>query len=192
MEQRDGNCHKMSQVVVKCRKLSWRLPQIVVTFFFSFPPSPFGFRRCSHGGSTICRHICTFARGGITPLFFQCASPMRWCYAWVLSYRQESSEEEGVSFFIEQGQSILTLEAPERILFISRGTCSDSIAKLLRACFCGVSRNYRAIRDKMGESHRCARVKLSTKGGYRTIFGECLWETDFLPLLVLTRGARHQ
>ena len=37
MEQRDGNCHKMSQVVVKCRKLSWRLSQIVVTFFF---PSP--------------------------------------------------------------------------------------------------------------------------------------------------------
>ena len=29
MEQRDGNCHKMSQVVVKCRKLSWRLSQIV-------------------------------------------------------------------------------------------------------------------------------------------------------------------
>ena len=36
-EQRDGNCHKMSQVVGKCRKLSWRLSQIVVTFFF---PSP--------------------------------------------------------------------------------------------------------------------------------------------------------
>ena len=47
MEQRDGNCHKMSQTVVKCRKLSWRLSQIVVTFFFPvpFPPSPFGFRR---------------------------------------------------------------------------------------------------------------------------------------------------
>ena len=36
-EQRDGNCHKMSQIVVKWRKLSWRLSQIVVTFFF---PSP--------------------------------------------------------------------------------------------------------------------------------------------------------
>ena len=37
MEQRDENCHKMSQIVVTCRKLSWRLSQIVVTFFF---PSP--------------------------------------------------------------------------------------------------------------------------------------------------------
>ena len=37
MEERDGNCHKMLQVVVKCRKLSWHLSQIVVTFFF---PSP--------------------------------------------------------------------------------------------------------------------------------------------------------
>ena len=37
MEQRDGNCHKMSQIVETCRKLSWRLSQIVVTFFF---PSP--------------------------------------------------------------------------------------------------------------------------------------------------------
>ena len=46
MESRDGNCHKMSQIVVTCRKLSWRLSQIVVTFFpVPFPPSPFGFRR---------------------------------------------------------------------------------------------------------------------------------------------------
>ena len=46
MEQRDGNCHKMSQVVVNvvncrdvCRKLSWH--------FFSrpLPAVPFGFRR---------------------------------------------------------------------------------------------------------------------------------------------------
>ena len=29
-------------------------------------------------------------------------------------------------------------------------TCSDSIAKLFRACFCGVSHNYRAICCKMG------------------------------------------
>ena len=48
MEQRDGNCHKMSRKLSwPCRKLSWRLSQIVVTFFFPvpFPPSPFGFRR---------------------------------------------------------------------------------------------------------------------------------------------------
>ena len=37
MEQRDGNCHKMSQIVLKCHELSWRLSQIVVTYFV---PSP--------------------------------------------------------------------------------------------------------------------------------------------------------
>ena len=42
------------------------------------------------------------------------------------------------------------LRGPAAILFISRDTCSDSIAKLFRACFCGVSHNYRAIRCKMG------------------------------------------
>ena len=42
------------------------------------------------------------------------------------------------------------LRGPAAILFISRDTCSDSIAKLFRACFNGVSHNYRAIRCKMG------------------------------------------
>ena len=42
------------------------------------------------------------------------------------------------------------LRGPPAILFISRDTCSDSIAKLFRACFCGVSHNHRAIRCKMG------------------------------------------
>ena len=42
------------------------------------------------------------------------------------------------------------LEAPAAILFISRDTCSDRIAKLFRACFHGVSHNYRAIRCKTG------------------------------------------
>ena len=42
------------------------------------------------------------------------------------------------------------LRGPAAILFISRNTCSDSIAKLFRACFCVVSHNYRAIRCKMG------------------------------------------
>ena len=36
------------------------------------------------------------------------------------------------------------------MLFISRDTCSDSITKLFRACFNGVSHNYRAICCKMG------------------------------------------
>ena len=36
------------------------------------------------------------------------------------------------------------------IFFISRDSGSDSIAKLFRACFCGVSHNYRAMCCKMG------------------------------------------
>ena len=47
-------------------------------------------------------------------------------------------------------RTLLRLRGPVAILFISRDTCSDSIAKLFRACFCGVSHNYRAIRCKMG------------------------------------------
>ena len=43
-----------------------------------------------------------------------------------------------------------SLRGPIEILFVSRDTCSDSIAKLFRACFYGVSHNYRAIRCKMG------------------------------------------
>ena len=62
------------------------------------------------------------------------------------------------------------LRGPAAILFISRDTCSDSIAKLFRACFMG----YRTIIARYVAkrvSHRCAFVKLSNNGGYRTIFG---------------------
>ena len=41
------------------------------------------------------------------------------------------------------------LRGPAAILLISRDTCSDGIAKLFRACFLGVSHNYRAICCKM-------------------------------------------
>ena len=37
------------------------------------------------------------------------------------------------------------LRGPATVLFISRDTCSDSIAKLFRPCFYGVSHNYRAM-----------------------------------------------
>ena len=71
-----------------------------------------------------------------------------------------------------QPPSIQSLRGPVAILFISRDTRSDSIAKLFRACFYGVSQ---LLRDMLqdGVSHRCACVKLSTKGGYRTILGKC-------------------
>ena len=52
---------------------------------------------------------------------------------------------------LQEGRSCKDLlRGPVAILFISRDTCSDSIAKLLRACFCAVSHNYRAICCKMG------------------------------------------
>ena len=46
--------------------------------------------------------------------------------------------------------SAFKLRGPTAILFISRDTCSDSIAKLFRTCFYGLSHKYRAIRCKMG------------------------------------------
>ena len=52
--------------------------------------------------------------------------------------------------FLEGACKGFLLRGPAAILFISRDTSSDSIAKLFRACFCGVSHNYRAIRCKMG------------------------------------------
>ena len=64
------------------------------------------------------------------------------------------------------------LRGPAAILFMSRDTCSDNIAKRFRACFYG----YPAIsRDMLqnGVSHSCACVKLSAKGGYHTILGDC-------------------
>ena len=43
------------------------------------------------------------------------------------------------------------LRGPAAILFISRDSCSDSVAKLFCACFFnGVSHNYLALRCKMG------------------------------------------
>ena len=42
------------------------------------------------------------------------------------------------------------LRGPAAILFISRDTLSDSIAKCFRACFPGVSHKYRVICCKMG------------------------------------------
>ena len=65
------------------------------------------------------------------------------------------------------------LRGPAAILFISRDTCSDSIAKLFCACFLwGIAQLSHDTLQK-GVSHGCACVKLSTKGGYRTILGEC-------------------
>ena len=57
-------------------------------------------------------------------------------------------------------------------VFISRDSCSDSIAKRFRACFCAVAHNYRAIRCKMGcRTDVCVCVKLSAKGGIAPFWG---------------------
>ena len=62
------------------------------------------------------------------------------------------------------------------ILFISRDTCSDSIANLFRACFSwGIAQLSRDTLQN-GVSHRCACVKLNTQGGIAP-----LWEGANLP-----------
>ena len=65
-----------------------------------------------------------------------------------------------------------TLSTPRLHIFISRDTCSDSIAKPFRACFYVVSHTYRANVAKWGIAQMCL-CQLSTKGGYRTILGDC-------------------
>ena len=59
------------------------------------------------------------------------------------------------------------LAGPTAILFISCDACSDSIAKLFCVCWFFFWRD--ALQN--GVSHRCAFVKLSTKGGIASIWG---------------------
>ena len=51
---------------------------------------------------------------------------------------------------VDVALTVSRLRGPVAILFISRDTCSNSIAKPFSACFYGVSHNYRAIYCKMG------------------------------------------
>ena len=62
---------------------------------------------------------------------------------------------------------------PAAILFISLHTCSDSIAKLFRACFCGAIAQLSRDALQNGVSHRCACVELSAKkeGGIASFWG---------------------
>ena len=91
--------------------------------------------------------------------------------AWFLLFQVQFALQCFVCNSLREGFQACRLRGPVAILFISRDACSDSIAKILRACFCGVSHNYRARGLQNGVSHRCACVKLSTKGGYRTTLG---------------------
>ena len=65
------------------------------------------------------------------------------------------------------------LRGPVAILFISRDTLSDSIAKRFRACFPWVSHMYREICCKTGYRTDMSVVKEGTKEGYRTLLGDC-------------------
>ena len=65
------------------------------------------------------------------------------------------------------------LRGPTAIVLISCDTCSDSIAKVYRACFYGVAQ---LSRDTLQNRvlHRCACVKLSSKGGGSHLCGGVL------------------
>ena len=65
------------------------------------------------------------------------------------------------------------LRGPAAILFISRDTCSDSIAKLFRACFHGVSHDDCAILCKMGIAAMCL-CETKYNGGLSHHFGGVL------------------
>ena len=61
-------------------------------------------------------------------------------------------QRRGLRFLISSEALIWNhyLRGPAAMLFISGDTFSDSIAKIVRACFPGVSHKYRAICCKMG------------------------------------------
>ena len=63
------------------------------------------------------------------------------------------------------------LRGPIAILFISRDTFSDSIAKRFRVCFPGVSHEYRAIRCKMGYRTDMFVQKKAPSGGIAPCWG---------------------
>ena len=75
--------------------------------------------------------------------------------------------------------SLQDLSGPATILFISRVTCSDSIAKPFCACFYGVSHTYRAIRCKMGYRRDVPMRNLVPREGVAPF-----WGTPNLPLKV--------
>ena len=72
-------------------------------------------------------------------------------------------------------KKILThaLRGPVAILFISRDTCSDSIAKLFRACFCGYRTIIARYVAKWGIAQMCL-CETKCQGGASHHFGEVL------------------
>ena len=90
-----------------------------------------------------------------------------------------SGEMFGEDFFpparkaLEISGRISERRGPAAILFISCGTCSDSIAKPFVLVYFGGIAPFSRDTLQNGVSHRCACVKLSTKGRYRTILGDC-------------------
>ena len=81
----------------------------------------------------------------------------------------------GIAWVVTVGQSTGSgrLRDPAAILFISRDTCSNSIANFYCVCFCGVSQNYCAICCKRGIAQMCL-CKTKCPGGVSHHFGELL------------------
>ena len=99
--------------------------------------------------------------------------PTKWGYRKKTSRPSFSARNSRAGDGCANSMGAWNLRGPVAILFISRDTCSDSIAKLLRALFCGGIAQLSRDMLQNGVSHRCVCAIVSTKGGYRTILGEC-------------------
>ena len=71
-------------------------------------------------------------------------------------------------------RDVTSLEAQQRYFSYRAMLVAIISQKCFVLVFYGVSHNYRAIRCKMGVSHRCVCVKLSAKGGVSHHFGGVL------------------
>ena len=71
------------------------------------------------------------------------------------------------------------LRGPAAIRFISRDTFSDSIAKLFRACFPGVSHKYRAICCKWGITLICLCKRRHQGGVSHAVGGLLRWPRKY-------------
>ena len=84
-----------------------------------------------------------------------------------------SHHEDGHKLMLIQGQAGVgqALRGSAAILFISRDTFSDSIAKNVRVCFPGVSHKYRAICCEMGYCTYMSVSKKAPRGGIAPCWG---------------------
>ena len=130
--------------------LSWRFPRKIAfwTIFLSAPlPTPPEKRKFYFYCRLAFSEVERFARIASNQRFAIFSGPKR------DSQRRGSIREPR------------DLRGPAAILFISSDTCSDSTAKLFSACFSGGIAQLSRDTLQNGVSHRCACVKLTTRGG---------------------------